>query len=121
VEQAYLRYWDVYAAALLDLDASWLGEVATGDELRRIQEEIATNRQRGNAVRVDVAHSYVIVDVTSDEARLADEILDKSFTVDPVTKNPPRGSNAGKTVRDLFVLKKVDGTWRVASSTRESG
>ncbi len=121
VEQAYLRYWDVYAAALLDLDASRLGEVAAGDELRRIQEEIAGYRRAGYAVRVRVTHDYVVVDVTASEARLADEIVDRSFRVDPVTKDPPQGSDAGKTVRDLFVLQKSDGIWKVARSVREGG
>src|SRR6266542_5709941 len=121
VEQAYLRYWDVYAAALLDLDDTRLGEVASADELRRIQDEIAGYRRAGYAVRVQVTHNYVIVDITTNDARLADEIVDRSFRVDPVTKNPPQGSDEGESIRDLFVLQRIDGIWKIVKSVRESG
>ncbi len=121
VEQAYLRYWDVYSTALLELDASRLSEVASADELQRIQDEIARYKQAGYAVRVRVTHNYVIVDLTADEARVADEIVDRSFRVDPVTKNPPQGPDQGTTVRDLFVLQRIDGVWKVTRSVRESG
>jgi hypothetical protein len=121
VEQAYLRYWDVYAAALLELDDSRLSEVASADELRRIQDEITRYRRAGYAVRVRVTHNYVVVDVTADEARVADEMVDRSFRVDPVTKNPPQGPDVGTTVRDLFVLQRIDGVWKVTKSVRESG
>ena len=40
VEQAYLRYWDVYREALLHLDTSRLSEVAARDELHEIETEI---------------------------------------------------------------------------------
>lgn len=121
VEQAYLRYWDVYASAALNLDTSQLYEVATGDELQRMRDEIAGFRQAGYAVRVRVSHDYLVFDVTSGAARVSDEIVDRSFRVDPVTKNPPEGSNEATTVRDLFIFTRADGAWKVAKSVRESG
>ena len=121
VEEAYLRYWDVYTGALLNLDVSRLAEVVAEDELRRIQAEIAGFRQAGHALRVRVTHNYLIFDVTADEAKILDEIVDRSFRVDPVTKDPPQGSDESTTVRDLFLLKKAGGAWRVTKSIRESG
>lgn len=121
VEQAYLRYWDVYREALLQLDTSRLSEVSARDELREIEEEIEEFRQRGRAVRATVTHHYLVFDVTELEAKVYDEIMDRSFTVDPVTKEPTRGPDSGSVVKDTFFFEKIDGVWKVIKSVRHEG
>lgn len=119
VEAAYLRYWDVYSAALLNLDASRLGEVAIGEELGRIQEQINGLRSRNRAVRVIVTHSYLIFDVSEREAKVYDEIENRSFTVDPVAKDPPQGDDVADMEKDTYFFQKMDGGWKVVSSVRQ--
>jgi hypothetical protein len=119
VEQAYLRYWEVYSEALYQLDTSRAHEVAAGEELRRIEEEVAGFRDRGRAVRVDVSHTYFIYDVTDDEAKIYDEILNRSYTVDPETKEPSQGPDIADLQKDIFFLEKIDGVWKVTRSVRQ--
>ena len=119
VETAYLRYWDVYSQALLDLNPALVERVAAGEELRRIQEEIDGLRSRGLALRVDVSHNFVILDMTSDSATLLDEITNNSFYVDAETKEPGQGSGSGEILKDTFYFQKMDGDWKVVRSTRQ--
>ena len=121
IEDAYRRYWEVYSDALFNLDTSRLPEVATEDELRRMREEVEDFRRRNRAVRAVVTHSYLVVDVTASEAKVYDEIRDSSFLIDPMTKQPPQGPDAGQLSKDIFFLKKVDGTWKVTRSLRQEG
>ncbi|HZS01044.1 MAG TPA: hypothetical protein VFE37_20160 [Chloroflexota bacterium] len=121
IEDAYRRYWEVYSAALFNLDTSRLAEVAADDELRRLREEIEDFRRRNRAVRAVVTHDYLVVDVTATEATIYDEIRDSSFLIDPVTKNPPQAPDPRHLVKDIFHLKKVDGTWKVHKHLRQEG
>jgi hypothetical protein len=121
IEDGYRRYWEVYSDALFNLDTSRLPEVATEDELRRMREEVEDFRRRNRAVRAVVTHSYLVVDVTASEAKVYDEIRDSSFLIDPVTKQPPQGPDAGQLSKDVFFLRKVDGTWKVIRSLRQEG
>jgi hypothetical protein len=121
IEDAYRRYWEVYSDALFNLDTSRLLEVATDDELRRMREEVEDFRRRNRAVRAVVTHSYLVVDVTASEAKVYDEIRDSSSLIDPVTKQPPQGPDAGQLSKDIFFLRKVDGTWKVIRSLRQGG
>lgn len=121
VEQAYLRYWEVYREALLQLDTSRIPEVAADEELQRIHEEVEGFRHRGQAVRATVTHRYFVFDVTEREAKIHDEIFDRSFMVDPVTKEPSRGPDSGSLVKDTYFLKKMDGVWKVIKSVRQEG
>jgi hypothetical protein len=121
VEEAYRRYWDLYTEALYTLDTSRMGQVAVGDELRRIQEEVDGFRAQERAVRADVSHSYLIGDLTDNEATVYDEIADRSYLIDPATKEPSRGPGTVHTVKDIFYLRKVDGAWKVTKHLRQEG
>src|SRR5205823_6474359 len=50
IEDAYRSYWEVYSAALFNLDTSRLDEVAADEELRLMREEVEDFRRRGRAV-----------------------------------------------------------------------
>jgi hypothetical protein len=117
--QAYLDYWDAYAEAVLNLDASLLQGVAAGEELQRIQDEIEELRSQGSAVRIRVEHNYVIVDSSPDSVALFDEITNNSFLVDAESKEPTDAPGSGEILRDTFYLDKTGDTWLVVRSTRQ--
>lgn len=118
IERAYLEYWQVYSDALLTWDTSSIARVATDKEQSRIQDEVNGFKQSNTAVRVKVGHTFGIFDVKDDEAKVIDREYNQSFPVDPVTKAPSTADVDGKYVQDIFLLKKVDGTWKVAESAR---
>jgi hypothetical protein len=115
---AYFRYWDAYSKALLEVDARLVEGVAGGEELRRIQTEVAELKALGRAARVVTTHKPVVIEVTSTSARLLDEMVNNSFYVDPVTKDPPIASGSGEVLRDTFYLELMNGRWLVTRSTR---
>lgn len=117
--QAYHRYWQSYSQALYTLDTSHMSGVAVGAELRRVQAEVAGFRQRNRAVHVRATHSALIVSVKGDSAIVYDEIHNRSFTIDPVTKQPPQGSNQVDIEKDIYYFKRISGTWKVTKSLRE--
>ncbi|MPZ16150.1 MAG: hypothetical protein GEU73_17330 [Chloroflexi bacterium] len=118
IEEAYLRYWDVYSEALLNLDTSRIPEVAADDELRRIEEEVGGLRNRNEAARINVTHDYEILDITSTGGTVYDEALNQSYTVDPVTKTSPEGTNRSEILRDLYFFEKRDHMWKIVKSYR---
>jgi hypothetical protein len=121
IEDAYRRYWDVYSDALFNLDTSRLSSVSADEELRLMREEVEDFRRRGRAVRAVVTHSYLVIDVTESSATVYDEILDSSFLINPVTKQPPEGPDTRQLSKDIFYLKKLDGKWKVVRSLRQEG
>lgn len=121
VIQAYIHYWHVYSRALYTLDASPVNAVASDGELTRIEAEVAGFRGEDRAVHVRVTHHYLIVSITGDRARLYDEQLDRSFLINPVTKEPHSAPNKGHHEKDIYFLQKVDGVWKVTKSLRQQG
>lgn len=119
VLEAYMAYWEAYSLALLNLDPAQAEPVAAGEELERIHEEIGTLRSQGVAARVVVQHNSAVVEVSKGSAVIFDEMVDNSFYVDPVTKEPPIASGSGEVLRDLFYLERVDGKWIVVRSVRQ--
>ena len=120
VLNAYQHYWQVYSDALLNLDTSHVGEVATGEELARIQQEVDGFRSRNHALRVVVEHHFMVFDVTASDAKVYDETHDRSYTVDPVTKLPPQGPDQADIEKDTYFLQNIGGTWKVTKSVRGS-
>ncbi|MGE0538770.1 MAG: hypothetical protein AB7R89_01135 [Dehalococcoidia bacterium] len=115
---AYHRYWEAYGQALLDLDPTRVQDVAAGDRLQRIQEEINELRRRGVAARTNVINNPVLVEIDTDSATIYDELVNNSFYVDAVTKQPSQASGSGEVVRDTYQLQKIDGVWKVVGSSR---
>src|SRR3990172_10920228 len=115
---AYLEYWDVYSAALLELDASLAEEFAVGDELDRIKDEIEDLAVQGVALRVRVEHNFAVVEASDSAATVVDEMVNNSFLVDAETKEPPEAEGSGERFQDTFAMEKVDGRWVVVKTTR---
>lgn len=117
---AYLRYWELYAEAVLNLDHSVLIGVASEEELQQVQAEIETLRADGVALRVVIEHRPTVIELTDTTATVFDEMTNNSFYVDPETHEPPEGEGSGETLVDTFFLEKVDGQWIVIRSIRQN-
>ena len=118
VEAAYLRYWDVLAEANLSLDTSRLPEVMAGRELAQAQQQIEDFKAKGKAAKVDVEHRIALAKVTPTEAVVADEYLNKSVYVDPVTKAEFKTTSPPTVEKLSFTLRKIDGQWKVVEAVR---
>ncbi len=121
VMQAYHHYWRDYRRALYTLTASSLSRVAAGNELQRMESEVAGFKKRGYAVRVRVAHHALIVSITGDTATIYDEVLNRSYAVDPVTKQPGQGSSQADREKNVYSLQKFHGVWKVTKVLRQGG
>ncbi len=119
VEAAYLAYWSAYALAALWLDASLAEGFASGEELRRIRDEIASLRESGVALRVVVEHDLLVVVTSPASAVVVDRITNRSFYVDPVSKQPPRAEGGGEVLRDTVFMEKAGERWIATGSQRE--
>jgi len=119
VSQGYLRYWDAYSQALLNLDATLVEDVASGERLQLIRDEIEGLRSQGLALRTVVTHNPVILQASESSAVLYDEIVNNSFYVDPQTQDPPVAPGSGEILRDTYYLESTNGQWMVVRSTRQ--
>ena len=119
VIESYLAYWDRYAAAVLDLNADLVADLAGPEELARVQGEVEMLRTQGVALRVVIEHNPVVVESSDSTAVVYDEMTNNSFYVDPVTKEPPEAEGTGEMLKDTFFLEKVDGQWTVIRSVRQ--
>jgi len=118
VMQAYHHYWRDYRQALYTLISSQMSNVATGDELRQVQEQVVSLRRDNHAVRTRVTHHALVVSIRGDKATVYDEILNRSFTIDPVTKQPPQESNRADLEKNIYFFQRVQGKWKVVKSVQ---
>lgn len=119
VIQAYHRYWQAYSQTLYTLNTSPMDGVAAGGELTQVQSQVASLRQQRRAVHVVVSHHALIVSVKENRATVYDEIHNRSFTINPVTKQPPHGSSQADLEKDIYFLQKIHGSWKVVKSLRQ--
>lgn len=112
VEQAYLRYWDVYADALLRLDASRLDEVLSKEALENHRQQVDELRRKNQPARVSVEHDYVITLVNDTTASVEDNYMSHTVALDPETKEPVE-KDPNTRVRRSYTLEKVNGVWKV--------
>jgi len=113
VEQAYLLFWNRWTHANLQLNSSPLAEVATGEALKGLVEQIEEQRAQNQPVRISVEHKYNIVITDENTASVDDRYVNHSQRLDPSTKQPIE-SDPKAMVRKSHTLKKVDGRWKVA-------
>jgi hypothetical protein len=119
VVQAYHSYWRDYSQALYRLNTTDMTRVAAGKELHRVAAEVAALRQRARAVHVLVSHSALIVSVKGNSATLYDQQTDRSFLINPLTKEPRNGSAPPYVEKDIYFLQKIHGAWMVVKSLRQ--
>ena len=118
IEAAYLHYWDVRSQAFLDLDTTHLPEVMAGPELARAEVQISQLKAQGRAGRLDVEHRIAFVNVSPEDATVYDEYLNRSVFLDTATGQELHTDEPPAVEKVSFVMKKVDGTWKVVDGTR---
>ncbi|MCC6387450.1 MAG: hypothetical protein IT302_08715 [Dehalococcoidia bacterium] len=119
VINAYLRFWDLYAEAVLKLDPSVMEGAVSAEEFERVKNDVADLEAQGLAARVVIEHNPVVIEVTETSAVLLDEMTNNSFYVDPETLDPPEAEGSGATFTETFFLERVDGQWIVIRSVRQ--
>jgi hypothetical protein len=63
-------------------------------------------------------HNFAIIEASDDSAKIVDDLVNNSFLVDAVTKEPPEAEGSGERLQDTFEFERVDGRWVVVRSTR---
>lgn len=115
---AYARFWEAYGRALLDLDATLVEPVAAGERLQQIREEVDGLRRQGVAARVMITHNPVVIELTDSSAVISDQMVNNSVYVNPQTKQPTsQATGSGDKFQDTSRLRRIDGVWKVVSST----
>jgi hypothetical protein len=117
VGQAYEHYWQVRAEALYQLDTSHLDEVMGGEHLADAETLVAQLRSDGHAILTDVSHQYAVLEVSNDEAKVADSYVDNSTYIDP-NDHTKLSQPEGITLNELYYMSKLDGHWKVVSIAR---
>lgn len=115
ITQAYLRYWDVYSSALETLDTSHLSEVMTDDELKRAQAYVEQLRAEGHGLKTDVSHHYEVTSMTAETATLDDQLVNRSYLIDPATKQPVGSPEPATPETIACRLQLKGGVWKVTS------
>lgn len=119
--QGYTNYWTVRVNAMRDPgDASIdLASVMAESELAGAQKTLAQYRDAGEAFQSDVKHTIWITDATPDEAVVVDRYVGNTVFLDPTTKEPLASQPVVQSFSDRFLLKKIDGTWKVVQEEPE--
>lgn len=120
VEQAYLKYWEVYSEAMYTLRTSRLSEVAAGERLEQAVVEVEKLKAQGKAAKIDVEHHFFVFDATANSAKVHDEYVNNSYAIDPETKQPVGAPGKSESIIDTYFLERIDGVWKVVRGVRES-
>ena len=118
VTNAYLRYWQVYSDAVLNLDSSHLGEVLDGQALGWVSDEIAGLKKQGKSAKIDVQHRYAVVRMNDTSATLVDDYVSRSVYLDPTTRQPMARTDPPTNVEQSFEFQKISGVWKIVGGTR---
>lgn len=113
VERAYLRFWEVWTEANLKLDPELMKQVATGEALRVLTEQIEEQRAKNQPVRISVEHHYDTLLTGPDTASVEDRYVNHSVRLNPATMQPIE-ADAGIEIRASHSLRRTDRQWHVA-------
>lgn len=114
METAYLKSWDVYADAVLRLDASRLTDSFVDPILSTTRREVDRRTQQQRPSRVSLEHRIRITSIRSSTAELFDDEINHSVLLDPQTREP-KEADPNERNTDRVTLQKVGGVWKVAS------
>jgi hypothetical protein len=119
--QGYDNYWSVRVRAMADPSDSSidLESVMAGDELQTAHKTLADYRDAGEAFQTTVHHSIWITRATSDDAAVVDRFSGESIKIDPATRQPVSSNQIMEKFSSTFLLKNIDGTWKVVGQSQE--
>jgi hypothetical protein len=112
VEAAYLRSWDVYAEAMLELDPSGLDRAFAKKALDLRKSEVDALRAKGTPARMRVDHRVAEVSLREDVAYVTDNYTNHSVVLDPKTREPAEPDPNSSESR-TYTLERIEGAWRV--------
>lgn len=120
IEQAYLRFNYVLAEAELNLNTSQLPDVLAEPALGRYIRLIEEWQSEGRALKVEIEHNYRVGAHSSTEATVVDRYTNRSYWVDPQTKQPLNPDQLGseQVSMSAYTMRKIDGTWKVIDVER---
>lgn len=120
VEAAYLRSWEVFATAMLELDPSGLSSSFAGEQLVKTTNEVEAQAADGRPIRVEVEHELAIQLVADDHAIVRDRYRNHSVYLDPETLEPTEPDPNDQYVELTTLRKEVGDEWKVVHIARES-
>ncbi len=116
VEAAYLKSWDVFSHAALELDSSGLNESYAGPALQLVQGEISRLTAEGHRVRYSIDHDYTI-EVNKDAATVTDAYVNHSVLLDARTREPLE-ADPNEHIQERYLMSRVGGQWLVVDILR---
>jgi hypothetical protein len=124
ISDSYRQYWQVKADAFYSLDASTLSQVAVGQELSRLQQQIADDQANGRAMHVTGHHDFTVLSAENGQAQVADDYRDLSVAIDPVSHDPlpgqaqPQSVDSAPEFKVVYDLQFSAGTWKVSDGVQ---
>ena len=121
VMQAYQDYWSVRLAAIRDPNGTTpnLESVMADTELARARQVLTEYRESGRAYGTSIEHHVEVMYIKPNEALLVDQFTSTSKKLNPETRQPLDDAPVVEQRRDPFLLRPVDGTWKVVDEPRE--
>jgi hypothetical protein len=118
--EGYSNYWTVRLNAMRDPDTSIdLASVMADKELAGAQKTLAQYRDGGEAFDATVKHTIWITRATAEEAVVVDRYSGKTTQLDPSTKEPLSPDPLIQNFSDRFLLRNMDGAWKVVQEEPE--
>jgi hypothetical protein len=114
VEAAYLKSWDVYAKAARSLDAAGLDSWYADRALEIVLDDIAKFARNNTPARFEIEHHYRIEVDESGLAVVRDDYINHSVLLDASTGEPIE-PDPNEAVAEIYLMKKVDGRWKVTN------
>lgn len=119
VEAAYLRSWEVYAAALRSLSTAGLEESFAGPALDSTIAEVNRFAQAGTPVMVKMDHAITLRNGPGDLVTITDRQVNRSVYIDRATGRPTESAPAEVRLF-TYSFKRVEDAWRVVAVERLS-
>jgi hypothetical protein len=118
VEAAYLRSWEVYAEAVLELDPSGLEETYAGTALETVTREIERRRAERSPAAVKIDHDVSVRVVNTRTAIVIDRYVNHSVRLDPVTSRPIE-ADPNEKITESYNLIRAEERWKVSGIVRQ--
>lgn len=114
---AFQRFWQVRAQAMLDLNTAPLTTVMDGPLLQREQAGLDQMRAQNQAEQIDVQHHMQITHATDTEATIVDNYTSHTVPVDLASNELGTPSPVG-TWHLAYHFQKLGGTWKVVEAVQ---